>query len=96
MRIEDAILHCEEVAERCHLPGCAADHRQLAEWLKELKHRRENSLDGHYEKPGVDDKNPKRYLCGNCGTAVSGVWRYCQHCGVRIDWSEVNDETKNL
>lgn len=60
MTIDEAIHHCEEVAERyetrakiidrrklgfalenptaCH--ECAADHRQLAEWLKELKELR--------------------------------------------------------
>ena len=86
MTLEEAIKHCEEIAEnRCD--ECASDHRQLAEWLKELKHRKE--MDGHYEKkPYVDDENPKRYHCGNCGTAVLGLWRYCQRCGVRIDWSE--------
>lgn len=57
MTIDEAIRHCEEVAERyetrakiidrrklgfalenptvCH--ECAADHRQLAEWLQDLK-----------------------------------------------------------
>lgn len=43
MTLEEAIKHCEDVAEdRC---GCAEDcvneHRQLAEWLKELKAYRE-------------------------------------------------------
>ena len=28
-------ITCERAAERCR--ECAADHRQLAEWLKELK-----------------------------------------------------------
>lgn len=52
MALDEAILHCEEVAERnetfaekCTEKGgetwgcreCAAEHRQLAEWLKELK-----------------------------------------------------------
>lgn len=43
--LESAIQHCEEVANgmtaqgKC--PECAADHRQLAEWLKELKTYRE-------------------------------------------------------
>lgn len=51
MTIDEAILHCEEVAERydrvedSHADDglkqeciqCAADHRQLAEWLTELK-----------------------------------------------------------
>lgn len=39
MTLEEAIRHCEDVAnDRC---GCAEDcvseHRQLAEWLKELQ-----------------------------------------------------------
>ena len=43
MTLDEAIKHCEDVAEdRC---GCAEDcvneHRQLAEWLKELKAYRE-------------------------------------------------------
>lgn len=49
MTLDEAIKHCEEVAEEqekyCPTqPGkrdehaeCAAEHRQLAEWLKELK-----------------------------------------------------------
>lgn len=40
MTIEEAIQHCEEVAagrtEQGKCPECAADHRQLAEWLREL------------------------------------------------------------
>ena len=39
MTIEEAIKHCEEVADsKCDV--CGAEHRQLAEWLKELKERR--------------------------------------------------------
>ena len=42
MTLDEAIKHCEDVAEdRC---GCAEDcvneHRQLAEWLRELRERR--------------------------------------------------------
>ena len=50
MTLEEAIRHCEEVAKSCQLKAydierddykdleeCAAEHRQLAEWLKELK-----------------------------------------------------------
>ena len=58
MTLEEAIKHCEEIAElkydegnEAHLQeqdkyadeciACAAEHRQLAEWLRELKERRE-------------------------------------------------------
>ena len=37
MTIDEAIRHCEEVAEKINDCECAADHRQLAEWLAELK-----------------------------------------------------------
>ena len=41
MTLEEAIIHAEEVVDRCEVTdgdrACAADHRQLAEWLKELK-----------------------------------------------------------
>ena len=43
--LESAIKHCEEVANEMTAQGdceeCAKDHRQLAEWLKELKQLRE-------------------------------------------------------
>lgn len=48
LSLDEAIEHCEEVAERLENSckrdwmseddeRCASDHRQLAEWLKELK-----------------------------------------------------------
>lgn len=40
MTIGEAIRHCEEVAagetEQGKCPECAAEHKQLAEWLREL------------------------------------------------------------
>ena len=52
MSIDEAIKHCEEVAEKyCEkveegltaddfCDSCASEHRQLAEWLRELVHLR--------------------------------------------------------
>lgn len=59
MTLEEAIKHCNEVAElleeeansfdlcdrtekqmACNSGKCAAEHRQLAKWLEELKARR--------------------------------------------------------
>ena len=37
MKLEEAIQHCKEVAENCDNEQCAADHKQLARWLQELK-----------------------------------------------------------
>ena len=45
MELEEAIIHAEAVADRCAVTDgnikCEMEHRQLAEWLKELKERRE-------------------------------------------------------
>lgn len=68
MTLDEAIRHCEEVAERydrvedSHADDglkqeciqCAADHRQLAEWLTELKHLKEEV---NLMKPDLDSKN---------------------------------------
>ena len=40
MTLDEAIRHADEVANRC-TGECAADHHQLAEWLRELKQYRE-------------------------------------------------------
>lgn len=46
MTLEKAIKHCEEKSSGCS--QCADEHRQLAEWLRELKERRERDKnDGH-------------------------------------------------
>lgn len=55
MTLDEAIKHAEEVAERnewfaknclesMQCRECAEEHRQLAEWLKELKRYRENDI----------------------------------------------------
>ena len=40
MTIDEAIRHCLNVAETCTVKACAEEHRQLAEWLMELKRAR--------------------------------------------------------
>ena len=44
MTLEEAIIHAEEVVDRCEVTdgdrACAEEHRQLAKWLRELKERR--------------------------------------------------------
>lgn len=34
------------------------------------------------------DANPKRWRCGNCGSAVKKPLAYCQKCGVKLEWKE--------
>ena len=48
MKLEEAITHCIEVAEKNEdqsCKECAKEHRQLAEWLTELKLYRETLID---------------------------------------------------
>ena len=40
MTLEEAIIHCKE--KSCDNTQCALEHRQLAEWLKELQSLRSN------------------------------------------------------
>ena len=55
MTIEQAIIHAEEVADRCAVTDgnrqCEDEHRQLAAWLRELQERR---------------KAPEIVHCGEC------------------------------
>ena len=47
MTIEEAIQHCMDIAETQEMCSngkkCAEEHRQLAEWLKELKALKEQT-----------------------------------------------------
>ena len=40
MTLDEAIQHANEVAATCENNECSLDHKQLAEWLEELKQRR--------------------------------------------------------
>lgn len=40
MTLDEAIQHANEVATTCADKECSLDHKQLAEWLEELKQRR--------------------------------------------------------
>lgn len=41
MTLDEAIKHCEEIIQN-NCDKCAEEHKQLVEWLKELKRYREN------------------------------------------------------
>ena len=67
--LEEAIIHAEEVVDRCEVTdgdqACAEAHRQLAEWLKELAERR---------------KQPEIIHCGECAFPyIRGKNMYCDH-----------------
>ena len=46
MTLEEAIIHAKEKAQTIKCKECADEHRQLAEWLEELKKYRETEDDG--------------------------------------------------
>lgn len=50
MTLNEAIKHCEEVAQSCELTNKqhSLNHKQLAEWLIELKERRQKDIDNDF------------------------------------------------
>lgn len=45
----------------------------------------------HYE--GVKPyKSGTRWYCGECSVCIGRFWKYCQYCGQKIGWDEVNLE----
>ena len=95
MSIDEAIKHCEEVAERYERMEdshddklreeclqCAADHRQLAEWLTELKEARrllKLAVEDLSTMPCNNDTHSPDscYICvkhGNCSYTDSFKW----------------------
>lgn len=101
MKLTDAIMHAEEIAEKCDLISeasktikthisyrkCAEEHRQLAEWLKELQKLREGRPQGKWKAVkasiypyGYDVK------CSECGFIMGSSYgfKYCPHCGAEM------------
>lgn len=89
MTLKKAIQHCEEIADEFTKQGacaeCAAEHRQLAEWLRELNAQRNGMHWINIEQPYP------RYECSNCGyhfTAVKcfsseELYKFCPECGAK-------------
>lgn len=80
MTLNEAIEHCEQKA--CGNTECAADHRQLKEWLLELKEKREiqkNNLNAKNEKPYLIENgkrifNPKSAQWIDLGLPSGNLW----------------------
>lgn len=122
MTLNEAIRHCEEVAERyetrakmidrrklgfalenptvCH--ECAAEHRQLAEWLSELKDLRNYISCMAYSEADKQSEwvissilgGQQFYSCKKCGCSVidheAQSFKYCPHCGRSMETNESN------
>ena len=80
MTLDEAIKHCEEVADTCENAECGKEHKQLAEWLKALKTLKKTA---HWDNITC--------RCSNCGLAVtyseavSGKYKFCYNCGSRME-----------
>lgn len=85
MTLEEAIKHCEEVAESCERGNpkkrskskCASEHRQFAEWLRKLK---------AYES---DDE-----ICKYCThTHDADYCNMCKHNTIFVDYFDLEGNT---
>lgn len=103
---EKIIDFCEDQVSKCDLHDpyesyvagqngeCAEEHRQIAEWLKELKQCKEHI--GHWQKHESDHST--YYDCSLCGclapcteTADGFIWKlsnYCPDCGAKMKRKE--------
>lgn len=88
MTLEEAIQHCEEVAEENEKKlkswgrhclakieeqtclECAEEHRQLAEWLRELKAYKELDTYNRSSKCSECEFEDSAYYCDDC------IWNY--------------------
>ncbi len=102
--LETAIKHCEDVANDragcCE--DCAEEHRQLAEWLKELKQLRELTrwipvnerlpeeavrVLVYAERNAYNKKGKFRKRVIDIGWQIDGIWHIDGCSGVKgIDW----------
>lgn len=92
MTLDEAIKHCKEKEKEQALNGCfacAEEHKQLAEWLKELKEWRKLkavcAFDGYVvykERTEVSDISKIEAYCDTCkhrdGYPTAEI---CQYCG---------------
>ena len=76
MTIDSAIAHSEEVAATAKCKECAEEHRQLAEWLKELKEKRQMIKDIRAEIETFRNKwGSASYNLSEC--ALNGAYNHC-------------------
>ena len=104
MTIDEAIIHCEEVAIRqlknennAKCVQCGEEHVQLAKWLKELKDYksredvapvRHGYWIRHDDADIVEGYYVPEYECSKCGTWKKDDSDFCPDCGAKMDGGE--------
>ena len=82
MTLESAIIHAEEVADRCAVTDgnrqCEDEHRQLAAWLRELQERR--------QKDNKKRRGNARWLINS-----DGYYPYCSACMAEPEDGKMTD-----
>ena len=106
MTIDEAIKHCHEVAAGALCEGtvnhkaCGEEHKQLAEWLVELKelkeYKRKTALYlTKMQKQNVIDLEDDSPECPNCGDDLDkwDEYSYCPNCGQALSWDYPEEDT---
>ena len=99
MTIDEAIKHCNEVANGALCEGavnnkaCGEEHKQLAGWLGELKRMRAKFLT---RKNVIGIRGNVRPECPRCGGHLDKWERenYCYSCGQALSWDYVEESDK--
>lgn len=101
MTIDEAISHALEVAERYERMEdshddklkeeclqCAADHRQLAEWLTELQEIKAADVQPVVYAHKTINVGRRSY-CSNCGK-LAIMEDFCSKCGAKVKDGDTN------
>ena len=91
MTLDEAIRHCDEKSD---CTECGYEHKQLADWLRQLKKLQEQQIpkEPYMESDGDADGYPVwDYYCPSCNEYFDEYQpKHCWKCGQAIDWSEVD------
>ena len=87
MTLEQAIEHAEDTAKSAIGCECRDEHRQLAEWLKELAERRKQPEIIHCGECAFPYIRGKNMYCDNITGEEIMVWKdeYCSWAERRTD-----------
>ena len=85
MSIDEAIQHCEEMALCTKNSECGEEHRQLEEWLRELKRLRAEPVRHGRWIDSLARITPYCSACGHSHRCLIRTPNYCPNCGAKMD-----------